>query len=248
MAPVADGGLPFRPVARAPLSLLVYHQLREAIVSGGLADGVEVPSEKELTRRFGVSRSTVREALRVLQAQGFLTGGDSVSTSRPRVSTARTVESASEALESAIRIGRIPLGDLVELRLLLETAAVAKERYEPAELASARDALELMQRDDLDIQSYIDADIDFHISLAGSGGNAAFRLVMIVLRDAVSDFLREALEAMSDPVAVMRRLTDEHDAIFNAVTKHNIPRAQKLIRAHIWEFYVNEWQGDGEMA
>src|SRR5205807_2336248 len=65
----------FRPVSRVPLSLLVARQLREAIVSGELAMGSQLPTEQELTERFGVSRSTVREALRVLQAQGLLSGG-----------------------------------------------------------------------------------------------------------------------------------------------------------------------------
>lgn len=53
----------FRPVARTPLSLLVSRQLREAIISGELSDGAQLPTEQELTEHFRVSRSTVREAV-----------------------------------------------------------------------------------------------------------------------------------------------------------------------------------------
>ena len=75
----------FRPIRRTPLSLLVSRQIRDAIVSGELMLGSQLPTEQELTAQFDVSRSTVREAVRILQAQGLLSGGDTVSTSRPRV-------------------------------------------------------------------------------------------------------------------------------------------------------------------
>src|ERR1700704_4579204 len=105
----------FRPVSRTPLSLLVSRQLREAIVSGELSIGTELPTERELTEHFGVSRPTIREALRILQSQGRRSGGDPVSTARPRVSAEQTWTSASEALENAVRMGQIPLRHLVEL-------------------------------------------------------------------------------------------------------------------------------------
>ena len=51
-----------------PLSLLVAQQLRDRIISGALALGTQSPTEKDLTDQFGLSRSTIREALRILQA------------------------------------------------------------------------------------------------------------------------------------------------------------------------------------
>jgi GntR family transcriptional repressor for pyruvate dehydrogenase complex len=232
----------FRPVARAPLSLLVYDQLREAIVSGELVEGTELPSEKELSERFSVSRSTVREALRVLQAQGMLTGGDSVSTARPRVSTERTFSTASEAMKSAMRIGQVPLDDLVGLRILLETTA-AQDSRDAAQLASARRALELMQEGDLGIAAYLDIDVDFHISIAGSSGNAAFRLVMTVLREVISYYLTDAFETVKDPKAMLNRLTREHAAILDELEAGRGDTAAKLIHDHIWDFYIKERHG-----
>src|SRR5260370_41350259 len=95
----------FHAVSRAPLSLLVSGQVRESILSGALPVGTELPSEKDLAEHFGVSRSTIREAVRILQAKGLLSGGDTVSTARPRVSASPGV---SDAVERAVRPGRDP--------------------------------------------------------------------------------------------------------------------------------------------
>ncbi|HST38442.1 MAG TPA: winged helix-turn-helix domain-containing protein, partial [Conexibacter sp.] len=61
----------FSEVVRNPAYEQVAHQLREAILDGGFAPGDELPAERELCAQFGVSRTTVREALRALQAQGL---------------------------------------------------------------------------------------------------------------------------------------------------------------------------------
>jgi GntR family transcriptional repressor for pyruvate dehydrogenase complex len=174
-------GTVFRAVSRAPLSLLVSDQIRDSILAGSLAIGTELPSEKELAEQFDVSRSTIREAVRILQAKGLLSGGDTVSTARPRVSDALASTSASEALENAVRLGRIPLADLVELRQVVEGAAVSavsKDR-----LDDARAALEIMRTPGVDVVTFHDADVRFHICLAGAGGNTAFVLVMTALRE-----------------------------------------------------------------
>jgi DNA-binding FadR family transcriptional regulator len=230
----------FRPVARAPLSLLVSQQLREAIVSGELIVGTELPPEKELAERFGVSRSTIREALRVLQSKGLLSGGDTVSTSRPRVSFEGTSVSAAESLENAVRMGAIPLYDLVELRVLLEGNAVAHAGATDPGLDDARRALAIMAAPGVDIGAFHDADVRFHISLAGLGGNVAFPLVMSVLRDAIASHLLGALAALPEPGPVLARLAREHAAILAAIGSGRGDEARELIRSHIWDFYANE--------
>ncbi len=234
----------FRPVTRAPLSLLVSRQLREAIVSGELSVGTELPTEKELAEQFQVSRSTIREALRVLQSQGLLSGGDSVSTARPRVSAANTSVSASTALENAVRMGQVPLHDLVELRLLLEGAAVSDPFHDQSALDDARLALAVMQAPGIDVASFHDADVAFHICLAGASGNAAFPLVMTVLRDAIAGHLLGALSAVDDPRPVLAQLAAEHAAILDAIDHGESDRAAALVRSHIWDFYAAELAAD----
>jgi GntR family transcriptional repressor for pyruvate dehydrogenase complex len=233
----------FKPVTRSPLSLLVARQLREAIVSGQMSVGTFMPTEKELTEQFAVSRSTVREAIRILQAQGLLSGGDSVSTARPKVSAEQASASASQGLENAVKMGSIPLADLVELRLLLEGAAVRREIKDPSVLEDARDALELMRAPGIDIETFHAADVRFHICLAGAGGSTVFPLVMMVLRDAIASYLLEALAATDDP-AVLTRLVDEHAAILDAVQKGHREKAASLMQSHILNFYSSKVVAD----
>lgn len=230
----------FHPVARTPLSLLVARQIRDAIVAGELAVGTQIPSEKELTARFDVSRSTIREALRIVQALGLLSGGDTVSTSRPRVSVDHTVARASEALENALRLGQVPLHDIIELRLALEGGALSAEVVDTERLTAAKAALDVMRRPDVDVATFHAADVQFHICLAGVGGNAAFPLVMGVLRDAIAGHLLDALDAMDDARPVLSRLAAEHGAIVDAIEAGDGPLAAKLVRAHVWDFYTRD--------
>ena len=229
----------FRPVTRAPLSLLVSGKLREAIVSGDLRDGTELASEKELSEQFGVGRSTIREALRVLQAQGFLSGGDSVSTARPRVSVESTFTSASDALVNAMRLRQIPLGDLIQLRLLLEGEAVRNADPAGGCIAVAREALDQMRAARADIDAFHDADVRFHIALSGCSGNCAFSLVMTALRDTIAGHLLGALGALQDPAGALQVLSAEHEAILDALDDGDRDLAKRLLEAHVWGFYTS---------
>lgn len=243
-----------RPLAlrvedRAPLSVLVSRQLRQAIMTGRVAVGDELPSEKELTEELGVGRSTVREALRILQAQGLLSGGDTVSTRRPRVSTEQTLSlAAAQAMENVVRLGQVPLSDLVDLRVVIEGASVEAAADAPqgsrgartspaAALEAARSAVATMKTPGIDVETFRAADLQFHRSLASGSGNAAFPLVMGVLRSAIAGHLGEALHREPDVVTTMKRLAREHQAILDAIEAGRGERARTLMTKHIRAFY-----------
>lgn len=222
---------------RAPLSVVVSQQLRDAIVSGRVAAGTELPSEQELAERFAVGRSTVREAVRILQAQGLISGGDTVSTRRPRVSTEDGLSTAAAlAMENALRLGQIPLRDLVELRVILEGAIVeAAATATPEALAEARAALEDMRGPP---EQFTAADLRFHHGLALASGNAAMPLLMGVLRTAIAGHLGVALARRPDPQAATQQLAGEHETIYRAVAEGRGADARALITDHIRDFYL----------
>ncbi|MBX3261239.1 MAG: FadR family transcriptional regulator [Labilithrix sp.] len=229
---------------RAPLSVLVSRQLRQAIVSGRVSAGTELPSEKELTEELGVGRSTIREALRILQAQGLLSGGDTVSTRRPRVSSQQALSlAAAQAMENVVRLGQVPLDDLVELRVVIEGASVdaAAAAVDDAALDAARAAVRAMKASargtSPDVEAFRAADLAFHRSLASASRNAAFPLVMGVLRSAISSHLGEALHREPDAAAAIARLTREHEAILAAIEAGRGDRARALVTRHIRAFY-----------
>ena len=231
-------GLGLHPEARAPLAVLVSRQLRQAIVSGRVGSGAELPSEKELGEELGVGRSTVREALRILQAQGLVTGGDRVSTRRPRVSSAQGLTGAAAlAMENALRLGQVPLRDLVELRVVVEGAAARAASERKGAVAAARAAVRAMRDASGDVDAFRAADLAFHRALADASGNAAFPLVMGVLRTAISEHLGEALKRDDEPKKTMAKLAREHEAILAAVTSGEGERARDLVTRHIRAFY-----------
>lgn len=225
---------------RSPLSVTVARRLREAIVSGQFPLDAELPSEKDLCEQLGVGRSTVREALRILQAQGLLSGGDTVSTTRPRVSLERTLASAAHTMENALRLGRVPLADLVALRVVIEgsIAAAAAAAHKRANFSGARAAIAAMKKRGIDVDTFREADLRFHRELALLAGNSAFTMVMGVLRSAISSHLGEALHEVRDRASTIAALTREHEAILAAIERGNATRARELITRHILEFYA----------
>ena len=134
------------PVSRLqPAYQQVADQLRSLIIEGQLASGDRLPPEGELGASFGVSRSTVREALRVLASQGLIettrgtTGGTFVTRIRP--------DAVASYLETSIGLMSgtedLTLTDLLEARELLEVpaAALAADRHEDGHVADLRAAI-----------------------------------------------------------------------------------------------------------
>lgn len=226
----------FKEVNRLPLYLQVAEQIREAIMAGEFSPGDELPTERELGETFGVSRASVREALRSLRAEGLV-----LSTGAPArsVVTDAVDEPAREALANLLRLRGVALGDLVDLRCLLEVAAVeaAAEKPTRKHLTEARKALEAMQQSDPDIESFDAADVRFHTALVRASGNEAMHLVMLALRQPVEQHLLEALQDEADPGETLARLTAEHAAILEAVEAGDGDRAAKLTGRHIRGFY-----------
>ncbi len=222
---------------RHPIYLQVADRIREAIIAGELAPGDALPTERELAESFAVSRASVREALRALQAQGL------VSATGP---PARTVvvpgagEHARDALITLLRLNGVGVDDLTAFRSVVEGAAVAdaaRDRAPGEWLADARGALAAMADTGLSAGAYDALDVRFHMALVRGSGSEVMELVMGALRGAMSLHLLETLERRGDLPATIARLTGEHAAILAAVEAGDGERATALMRRHITTFY-----------
>lgn len=214
----------------------VADQIRAAIFAGSLPSGERLPPERELAQQFGVSRATVREALRHLQAQGLLAPRGRTSpleTAGPDVAAARFCE----ALTQVVRLRDVSLTDLVELRIAVESAALERSAAAPAAagLDEARRALATMEQADTGPAEFYRADVAFHVALVSASGNQALHLVMLAVEDSIRLRLEEALPARR--FAKLRaRIIDEHRAILGSVERGNGKAAARLLRAHL-RFY-----------
>jgi len=204
------------PVVRQPVYLQVAEQLREAILDGAFALGMPLPSERRFQETFGVGRTTVREALRALEAQGLIGRGPGGWRS---VAIPLLDVPLREALVQLMRLDQVDLDDLVDLRLILEPAAVerAARHRDSLSLARARACLEEMRRPGIDVRAFQDADVRFHVALAEASGNRALHLVMLTLRDVIDRYMRALAESVADVQLRLPKAAADHSAILDAI-------------------------------
>lgn len=217
--------------------LQVADQLRDAIFSGRYATGDSLPTERELAEAFGTGRPSIREALRALQAEGLIVVGGAPT----RAVVAGALDRpARDALVNHLRLKRVDVGELVDVRCLIETAALRRAalRNDAERLAEARAALDDMQSEGISLAGFDEADVRFHVALVRASGNEAMHLLMLALRDPVEAHLLAALAALPSPRAVLTRLAAEHAAILEAVQAGDADRAATLAERHIRSFYA----------
>lgn len=227
---------PFAGVVRTPVCLQVAEQIREAIFAGRFKAGDSLPAERELAVTFGAGRPSVREALRALQAEGLVVIGGAPT----RAVVSRSLDRpARDALGNLLRLKRVALDDLVELRCVIETAALrrAAEQHDEPRLDDARRSIAAMSAEGVSLAAFDEADANFHVALVRASGNAAMHLMMLALRDPVEAHLLTTLAALPDPACVITQLVAEHRAILEAVGAADGDRAADLIESHIRGFY-----------
>jgi GntR family transcriptional repressor for pyruvate dehydrogenase complex len=227
----------FTAISRPTLYVEVAGQIRSAILDRTIPSGEELPSERELARQFGVSRASVREALRHLQAQGLVAP-------RGRTSPLQSAGSEQaalrfrEALTHVARLQGVSLGDLVELRVAIEGAALLRAAASPVgtHLDEARAALAIMERADTSAEEFRQADVAFHVALVAAAGNQAWLLVMQAVKDAIRVHLDDQLSTRA--LAKLRpRIIAEHRAMLRSVERGAGEAAGAQLRRHLREFY-----------
>jgi DNA-binding FadR family transcriptional regulator len=227
----------FTAVSRPTLYVEVAGQIRSAILDRTIASGEKLPSERELARQFGVSRASVREALRHLQAEGLVA---------PRGRTSPLESAGSdqaalrfrEALTHVARLQGVSLADLVELRVAIEGAALLRAAASPAgtHLDEARAALGIMERAEASAEEFRQADVAFHVALVAAAGNQALLLVMQAVKDAIRTHLDDQLSTRA--LAKLRpRIVAEHRAMLRSVERGAGEAAGAQLRRHLREFY-----------
>lgn len=230
----------FEQVAPSPLYQQVAERIREAIVDGRFGPGDALPGERDLAEAFGVSRASVREALRQLEAQGLVAGGR---TAQGRTVALTNAAALTQAFSDSIALQQVGLEDLVELRCAVEgqalrLAAGPGTAATAASLAEAGEVVAQMYRCHHDAEAYDRADVAFHAALVAASGNQAMVAVMQSCRDAQARHLADALAEVEDLPLTLGQLTAEHEAILTAVTEGRAEDAATLVAAHIRGFYA----------
>ncbi len=198
-----------------PLRDVVFRTLRQAILRGELKPGERL-MEIRLANQLGVSRTPIREAIRMLELDGLV-----IMVPRKGAQVAQITEK--------------DLNDVLEVRLGLEELAVklACERITEEELRSlyqaSRSFEKLIETETDDLQKLAQADVDFHDVIYQATNNE--RLIQL-LNNLREQMYRYRIEYLKD-VKSRRSLVEEHDALYERVKKRDLAGAQKMIREHI---------------
>ena len=220
---------------RAPrLHEQVVQQLVQEIVSGEFAPGVALPTEPDLAHRFGVSRTVVREAVRVLVSKGLVA---------VRQGSGMWVQPADKwdhldplLIFEQVRGGgdEALLDELIETRRVLETeiAALAAQRRTEEDLGTLAGALEGMEAAKEDAAGYTRQDIVFHDAILAAARN---RLLREALRP-VANALSEGRFIAVRRAGVISRSLPSHRAIYAAIEGRDEEQAREAMRKHITQF------------
>ncbi len=234
------------PVTHVRTYELVLDRIETQIVNGALRAGQRLPPERELAALLGVSRPAVREALRILDAQGVVrsrvgTGPDS-GTTIDRVPS----DALARLLRLHVALGSFPLDDVIETRVTLERSSVvlACRNSKPENLAGMRAALLAMDAPDVDRESFNRWDTDFHVALADAGGNRLMSDVTRAIRESVQMPILASMTAMPDvgthswPL-ILDGLRADHHAIFAFVEAGQADQAADRVERHIRGFSIH---------
>lgn len=220
---VGDVQIPIEPASRQSLAQFVAHQLLDLVTSGRLRAGDRLPSESELKERFGVGRSTIREALNGL----VLLGAIEVRHGQGAVVVGPPVRVG--ALDAALRTARD--ADLIEVRRALEPAIaeVAAERATEDHLEEIRAVLDEGERHLAEEGAAVPESVGFHLRLAEATGNPFF-IRFIELSGEVMSERGERLQLAEGYAEWELRM---HRQLYDAVAARDGARARAEMERHL---------------
>lgn len=205
--------------------------LRERITSGDLREGDRLPSETALAKQAGVSRSTVREALRILEQGGL------VQRASPRIMVVadRSDVPAFRELRRELRRHNVTFHHLHEAMMTMdpELTRFAAIRADKSDLQSLHELVEEQERHLDHLGEWSRLDVEFHAQIAEMSANPA----LIVAREPISQLLLPALLRFMDTREMAEHATNYHRRILDEIDVHDADTAAAVMSRHI-----NDWR------
>lgn len=222
----------FQPTPiRAPRAE-VEEQLRQAVGSGELKPGDKLPSEPDLAKLFGVSRSTVREALRSLASSGLVrkTPGSGGGTFVRDFDSDQLGATMSDTMGLLLQIGEIDQDEVAYVREALEAPAcrLAALNRTDADLARLRELVDSEKSTTVDDEIVVDLDASFHGCVAQASGNRLLYAFIQAMHNVARPVDRLALSE-----EVGRRTVKQHIAIYKAIESQDPNAAEDAILEHL---------------
>ncbi len=218
----------YSPVQSSRLYEQIVEQIERLILDGKLRPGDQLPSERELAEQFSVSRTAVREAVKALREKGLV----EIETGRGTFITHSVSKAFRRSLGWMVRSGAgSRLADLVQVRAILEPeiAALAAEMATGADIECLERAVDVMDSAIENADVYVEADLEFHLALAGATQNQ----LIPTLIDPIVDLLREQRKRIFLVEGGAQRGQYHHKCILEAVRQRDPAAARQAMQAHL---------------
>jgi GntR family transcriptional repressor for pyruvate dehydrogenase complex len=206
----------------------IVQQIEDSILKGTLKAGDQLPSERDLALKFGVSRTAVREAVKALHEKGLV----EAYSGRGTFITNGTSQAVTQSINLMMRIDQAGGSEnLAQVRQILEPeiAALAATRIQEPQLALMREAFSTMNGALKDPEAYIEADLDFHLALAEAAENP----LILSLLDSIVGLLREQRLKIFFHASGPERGQYHHARILAAIEQRDPEASRAAMREHL---------------
>lgn len=205
---------------------LVVDKITNSIINGELSDGELLPPENELCEIFGISRSILREAIRVLVSKGLVEvkQGHGTFVRLPKIDV------PEEAVRNYLMTNTFSLLQLMEIRtpIEVEVARLAAERREEKHVTRLEKSLQIMHSDSNSVEVYADADETFHQAIIDASDNPLFGIMICSIM--VNLHISRQLAIRHFGIEVVIR---EHEGIFEAIKNQQPSIAAITMKEHM---------------
>lgn len=219
---------------------IVLAHIETDLLEGRLGPGDRLPGERALAADLGVGRSSVREAIRVLEVLGLIRTAVGSGPSAGAIIVALPGGAMSALMRLQVAAQGFPVADVVKTRLLLEASVVTELAAASArpDLSGSTRLLEAMESQDLTEAEFLALDAQFHLSLAEASGNQVVSATMAGLRSAIEAYARAGARSLASWPETSARLMTEHRAILAAIAVADPERARRAVHDHISGYYA----------
>ncbi|MDB5077032.1 MAG: transcriptional regulator, GntR family [Chloroflexi bacterium] len=213
---------------------MVVQRLRNAIAQGRLAVGEHLLSERELCEQLGVSRTIVREAIRVLASQGILTVRQG---RRAVVATDLSTASLRPMRQLIEDTARETFGDVLDARLILEVAGAerAATKASEADIAAMAEALEALRSASAGSDTASRAHTAFHAAVARASHNnfLASMVESLIESHLIHDPRRASAAEVPEDLPLLPVGYEAHARIFRPIQAHSVAGARRAMHEHL---------------
>jgi GntR family transcriptional repressor for pyruvate dehydrogenase complex len=207
----------------------VVNEIQRVIVNGQLEPGEKLPPERELADELGVSRTVIREAVRILVVKGLLETKPGVGTIVRQVTRDQIVEPLSLLLQT--QEGGISIEHLHQVRRMLEVeiAGLAALRAAEEDIAELEQVLAEMEAVRDIPEAFAAKDADFHQGLARTTHNP----LLIILLDSIRDLMQEVRLLVTRHPGLREQVMPDHRNILEQVAARDPEGARQAMEAHL---------------